>query len=127
MLMPNFLSILTFDRSYFNTTQNITFSSEEQEYLKEIFEESNVENVTSTKKIHSNNKIKEDFSELISKEFYLFGVAITKPYVQKYVVIGASVTSLVMIFLIWITCCCCGERKSDVEESNVLKSNKKNK
>lgn len=108
MLHPNFTTFLYFDKEYFNNTKQITFSSEEELFLKEIFDDSETSSNDKNDKIVEEKEriIAEELSKLTTRDYFIFGMAITRPYVLKFIGLGFGITTLILIFLSWLISLC---------------------
>ena len=105
LLHPNYTTFLYFDKDYFNSSKEITFSNEEILYLKEIFSEYDSNNNNEQKIVHleeKQRKFSEELSQLITNDYFIFGMAITKPYVLKYIGLGFGVTTSFLFLITWL-------------------------
>jgi hypothetical protein len=123
-LHPNFTTFLIYDKNYFNSTQNITFTSEEQVFLKEFNDE---EPQVQPKPVQQDlqSSIEDELKDLIVNDFWLFGMAVTRPYVYTYIGIGFGSTTVFLLLMICLFSGCC--RKSLEEEEEQPKFSQKRK
>ncbi len=115
-LHPNYTTFLYFDKDYFNSSKEITFSNEEVLYLKEVFSEYNSNNTSQHNNVlldEKQRKISEELSQLITNDYFLFGMAITKPYVLKFIGLGFGLTTLFLFIITWLVCSCLFREKEE--------------
>ena len=130
-LHPNYTTFLLWDKNYFNTSQNISFSPEEITNLKEIFDDekpdNSLQNSTLGNTTNIGHKWEEELAPFIQKDFFLFGMAITRPFVWKFIGIGFGATTIWISIITWLACLCCGGKNTEEEEETPKIKDKKNR
>ena len=122
MLHPNFTTFLYFDKEYFNNTKQITFSSEEELFLKEIFDDSETSSNDKNDKIVEEKEriIAEELSKLTTRDYFIFGMAITRPYVLKFIGLGFGITTLILIFVSWLISLCLFKEEEEPIKKEII-------